>query len=59
MSEKDRVCTESIAKALNALEAARGTEYVNGLLDGIGIGTTPGEGAAAMADLKAKPTGNE
>ena len=39
MSEKEKSQSAKILEALDSLEAAKGSEYVKGLVDGINLGT--------------------
>ena len=39
MSEKEKQQSVKILEALDNLEAAKGSEYVKGLVDGINLGT--------------------
>lgn len=39
MSEKEKTTAESALSALNKLAEAKGPGYVNGLVDGINLGT--------------------
>lgn len=39
MSEKEKAHANGVMETLSKLEAAKGKEYVQGLIDGIGIGT--------------------
>ena len=44
MSETEKTRTDGILQAIDKLEAAKGPEFVEGLLAGIGIGTARPEG---------------
>lgn len=39
MSEKEKGHANGVMETIGKLEAVKGSEYVQGLLDGIGIGT--------------------
>ena len=41
MSEKEKSTTDGILSAIDKLTESRGPEFVEGLITGIGIGTTP------------------
>lgn len=43
MSEKEKSTTDSVLTALSKLEETKGPGYVNGLVDGINLGTVAEE----------------